>query len=402
MHAAHVWASSACNATHWRRWVWSRYAARAGGRCRRLGGRRRVTRACWRHGDEGPPASLPGRNEAPSAPLRWCSTPAAASTRCGRPLRWHLSPCDASLASATRTAAGVTACSTAPLGRAQLPLGWLPATPDTTISPVGNGGPAVPLCLVGALTTPSGRDHRGACRRRAVPGAPAGRGRPNGHRRGRHRCRCPARASTCSSEPVFPPMRRPSPYDVHVRTPGLAMRCHGCHCAGAGPAHRRPLAAVGRRDDIRRRAMRRCWRLGRPDLHVPWSRERCGPLRWLPLTPNVQGVPPSPTEGYRRRCAEVDALPAPSARYCRGARRRCAVLCAPVATCAEWHWCRSHRSGGTARADTCSSGHVFPPMPRPSSYDAHVLTPGSATRCQWRCCAGAGSPPRRPLDAVGH
>ena len=197
-----------------------------------------------------------------------------------------------------------------PSGASAVALGWLPATPDTTISPVGNGGPSVPLCLVVALTTPSARDHRGACRRRAVPGAPAGRGRPNGHRRGRHRCRCPARASTCSSEPVFPPMRRPSPYDVHVRTPGLAMRCHGCHCAGAGPAHRRPLAAVGRRDDIRRRAMRRCWRLGRPDLHVPWSRERCGPSRWLPLTPHAHGVPPSATEGYRRRCAEVDALPA--------------------------------------------------------------------------------------------
>lgn len=135
-HGAHVWASSACDATHWRRWVRSRYAARAGGRCRRLGGRRRVTRTCWRHGDEGPPASLPGRNEAPSAPLRWCRSLAAASTRCGRPLRWHLSPCDASLASGTRTATGVTACGAgAPLRRAQLPLGWLPATPDAPISP---------------------------------------------------------------------------------------------------------------------------------------------------------------------------------------------------------------------------------------------------------------------------
>jgi hypothetical protein len=127
------------------------------------------------------------------------------------------------------------------------------------------------------------------------------------------------------------------------------------------------------------------------------------PLRWLPSTPHAHVVPPPATEDYRRRCAEVGALPAPSARYCRGGRRRRAVLCTPAGHVRQVATGGAVIDpGGTARASTCSSEHVFPPMPRPSPYNAHVLTPGSATRCQCRRCAGAGPPPRRPLDAVGH
>ena len=146
---------------------------------------------------------------------------------------------------------------------------------------------------------------------------------------------------------------------------------------------------------MRRRAMRRCWRLGR--------RSAAGVTAIA--TGAQAGEHGSPWGGCHRRptraCCRLrrrratgaavprgGALPGPSARYLRGSGCRRAVPCEPAgAVCAELLLAsqpsmRVHRS----------SERVGLPMPRPSPYDAHVLTPGSATRCRWRRCTGTGPP----------
>jgi hypothetical protein len=199
-------------------------------------------------------------DEVPMSPLRWRRATTAAPTRCGRPSTWHASPCDAPV-----WASGATKCRwrhyhrhRCPCRRARLPLGWLPSTPGSRVLPppaTEATGAAVPRG--GALPAPGARYRRGSCRRRAVPCAPAGPCAPNCHWRRSHQCGC-----TCSSERVFLPMPRPSPYDAHVLYARAGDEVPLAPLRWRRTTPRRPLDAVGRREDMRCRAMRQCWRLG--------------------------------------------------------------------------------------------------------------------------------------------
>ena len=64
-----------------------------------------------------------------------------------------------------------------------------------------------------------------------------------------------------SSERVFLPMPRPSPYDAHVLYARAGDEVPLAPLRWRRTTPRRPLDAVGRREDMRCRAMRQCWRL---------------------------------------------------------------------------------------------------------------------------------------------
>ena len=116
-----------------------------------------------------------------------------------------------------------------------------------------------------------------------------------------------------------------------------------CRC---GPPLRRPLAAGGCRDDVRRRALRRCWRQGRPDLHVPCQASTVAlevvaidAPRPCGAASGDRGLQAPLRRGGGVACTECALLSwrPPSTRsavYARGPR-------AP-----SGHWRRSPRSGG--------------------------------------------------------
>lgn len=199
-------------------------------------------------------------DEVPMTLLRWRRVTAAAPTRCGRPLRGHASPCDAPV-----LASGATECRwrhchrhRCPGRRARLPLGWLPSAPDSRVLPPPateghrrRGAEGGVHCLgrvrvifvAAAVDAQCHVSPRGRVRRIATGVAAIDAGAPL------ERARVPADAAAVAIR------RARADAWVGDEVPVAPLHWHRT-------TPRRPLDAVGRREDMRRRAMRQCWRLG--------------------------------------------------------------------------------------------------------------------------------------------